>query len=129
MLWLAFDIGTTGTKAALVEDSTGHVLRSAYRGYETHTAAGGVIEQSAADWWQAVIATTRELDAHEAEAVAITGQMQDLILIDAQGEPIRPVILYSDSRAHAEAKEINMILNSERLQKTTGNSQEAGSLL
>ena len=42
--WLAFDIGTTGAKAALV-DSMGHVLRSVVREYPTHTATGGVMEQ------------------------------------------------------------------------------------
>ncbi|MCC7447046.1 MAG: hypothetical protein IT324_06500 [Anaerolineae bacterium] len=126
--WLAFDIGTTGTKAALC-DSNGRTIRSAYRSYDTRTADGGVVEQQAGDWWQAVIESTHELDASSADAIAITGQMQDLILLDAKGESARPVILYSDSRAHAEAVEVNAIIGAEQLHQLTGNSQEAGSLL
>ncbi len=126
--WLAFDIGTTGTKAALI-GADGRAIRSAYRSYDTDTAESGVVEQHAEDWWQAVIETTRELNASEAEAIAITGQMQDLILLNGQGEPTRPVILYSDTRAHQEAVEVNAQIGADRLQQLTGNSQEAGSLL
>ncbi len=127
--WLAFDIGTTGTKAALVDDA-GRVLRSASREYPTHTGAGGVVEQDAADWWNAVLHTCRELDARdEAEAIALTGQMQDAILVRADGEAMRPVILYSDTRARAEVGQVVEMLGVEQLRELTGNDQDAGSLL
>jgi xylulokinase len=82
-LWLAFDIGTTGLKAALVAPD-GEIVRSAYRTYATRTADGGVIEQNALDWWGAAVEACKELaksdDFNRAEAIALTGQMQDLIL-------------------------------------------------
>ncbi len=129
-LWLAFDIGTTRTKAALI-DENGQIIRSAYRDYPTHTAENGIVEQNAADWWQAVVETSHELadGGNEIEAIAITGQMQNLILIDSEGTPIRPVILYSDMRARGEADEITRRSGGERLQTLTGNDQGADSLL
>jgi xylulokinase len=39
---------------------------------------------------------------HTPAAVAITGQMKDLILLDADGRPTHPVVLYSDTQAHEE---------------------------
>ncbi|MBK8023848.1 MAG: hypothetical protein IPK19_21040 [Chloroflexi bacterium] len=131
MIWLALDIGTTGVKAALirVQGDALHLVRSAGHEIPTATEEGGIIEQSARDWWAAACAATRDLSPVEAEAIAITGQMQDLILLDADGEPIRPVILYSDTRAHAEADWINEQIGRERLAAITGYDQEAGGLL
>jgi xylulokinase len=131
-LWLALDIGTTGLKAALVAPD-GEIVRSAYRTYATHTADGGIIEQNAADWWTASTEACKELaksdDINRVEAIALTGQMQDLILVDAKGDPVHSVILYSDNRARTEADSIERRMGVERLRNLTGNDQDAGSLL
>jgi xylulokinase len=127
--WLAFDIGTTGAKAAVV-DSMGCVLRSVAREYPTHTAAGGVMEQDASDWWAAVCDASHALGAqNDVDAIALTGQMQDVILVNAASDPVRPVLLYSDTRAHAEAEQVNEKLGADRIRELTGNTQDAGSLL
>src|SRR5258708_19549584 len=127
-LWLAFDIGTTGAKVALV-DSQGRTVRSTSRDYETYASDNDVMEQNAEDWWAAVSAAVHELNAYEADAIALTGQMQDVILVDGQGAPVRPVILYSDSRARSEAEEINALIGVDELHEITGNVQDARSLL
>ncbi len=126
--WLVFDIGTTGTKAALL-DAGGRVLRSATRDYATHSADGGIVEQNAGDWWRAACDAAREIDASGAESIAITGQMQNVILLDQEGKALRPVILYSDSRARTEADEVSAMLGGQRLRRLTGNEQGAGGLL
>jgi xylulokinase len=131
-LWLAFDIGTTGIKVALVAPD-GEVVRSAYRTYSTHSADGGIVEQNALDWWSAAVEACKELgksdDIKRVEAIALTGQMQDLILVDESGNPLHPVILYSDSRARTEADSIVRRIGVERLRNLTGNDQDAGGLL
>jgi xylulokinase len=131
-VWLAFDIGTTGTKAALVR-SDGQIIHSAWQGYGTHSGADGVVEQNASGWLTAVIQTCRELSAHRAfaqvDGIALTGQMQDVILVDSAGEPVRPVILYSDTRARVEAEDITRRVGLKTLLRWTGNEQDAGSLL
>ena len=126
--WLAFDIGTTGTKAALLDESL-RVTASGYAGYPTHSADGGIMEQSTADWLDAATTATRELGAQSADAIVITGQMQDVILLDNTGKPTTPVILYSDTRAHEEGAIINAELGAERLTALTGNEQGASGLL
>jgi len=126
--WLAFDIGTTGTKAALL-DSDGRAIRSAYRDYPTYSGDGGVMEQDARQWWVAACEAAREVEAGAIEGIVLTGQMQDVILIDTQGEPTYPVILYSDSRAVRETGAIQAAIGADHLIALTGNAQEAGSLL
>ncbi len=131
-LWLAFDIGTSNTKAALVTPEA-EIVASASSGYDTQMLEGGVVEQNADDWWKAVIACCQELsanhDLHAVDAIAVTGQMQNTILIDASGQPVRPVILYSDTRAKDESRKIEAILGNQPLRQLTGNDQDAGSLL
>lgn len=127
-IFMAIDIGTTGTKAALIDDQL-NVLESAYADYGTHTAGGGIVEQAAADWWNAVQTAARALDGSRVEGIVLTGQMQDLILLDAAGETVRPVILYSDTRANEEAIWVNAQIGTEQLAVLTGYDQEAGSLL
>jgi len=125
--WLAIDIGTTGAKAALL-GAEGLTIRSTYRTYPTQNLNDG-IEQEATDWWAAVIDAVQALDATDAGAIALTGQMQNVILLDINGTPTHPVILYSDTRAYAEASAINTAFDADRLRALTGNTQDASSLL
>jgi xylulokinase len=132
MIWLAFDIGTTGTKAALLDEKQ-NVVVTAYASYETTRAQNGEVEQNSLDWWQAVVETTRALSTHEhfskVKSIVITGQMQNLTLLNDAGEPLRNTILYSDSRAQVEAKEIITKISVDELYNKTGNEQDSSSLL
>ncbi len=127
-IFMALDIGTTGTKAVLIDDQL-NVLESAYASYDTHSASGGIVEQQADDWWRAVQKVARAIDGSRAKGIVLTGQMQDVILLDSAGELVRPVILYSDSRAAEEAVWVNAQIGTEQLAALTGYDQEAGSLL
>ena len=121
---LVFDVGTTGTKAALMT-AEGSVLSSAYSDYETRTPQEGIVEQNAEDWWQAVLETASQLDFSQVTGIAITGQMQNVILLDEDAEVIRPVILYSDMRAQNESEFVNQTLRHADLKSLTGNEQTA----
>jgi len=127
--WLAFDVGTTGTKAALI-DEKGRIEKSASREYGTYTGDKGTMEQNATDWWQAVVDTTHELNpASDAQAIVITGQMQDMIPVDAKNNPIHRVVLYNDTRAQSEAEEVLSTIGQAVLVAITGNDQDASGLL
>lgn len=129
---VAIDIGTTGAKAALVARD-GQIVASGYAAYPTHTSEGNRVEQTPADWWQATCTALAQLWASGGEAatiaaVALSGQMQDLILVNEQGA-LGPAILYSDSRAQVEAQMITAAIGAEQLIRITGNEQGAASLL
>lgn len=131
---LALDIGTTGTKAALV-DQAGYVLASGYAGYPTYTRAGNVVEQAPEDWWQATCLALAQIwaqapagAAQAVAAVSLSGQMQDLIMLGEQGA-IGHAILYSDSRAQTEAAFVTATIGRATLERITGNEQGPASLL
>ncbi|MEN4098812.1 MAG: FGGY family carbohydrate kinase, partial [Anaerolineaceae bacterium] len=128
---VVLDIGTTGTKAALINRS-GKILAGEYAGYDLY-AQGREVEQDPADWWQATQSSLRALvkvvppEARLA-AIILSGQMQDVILVGPE-DALAPAILYSDARAQEEAAAILVKLGEEKIISTTGNLQDATSLL
>lgn len=128
-LWLVIDVGSSGVKAALMRDD-GEIVATADSPYSTFSAEGGVVEQDADDWWQAAVTACHSLgrDRAAVSAVSITGQMQDLVMLDAAGRPVRPVILYSDTRAKHEAAAVHARFDPHRLRVLTANAQGADAL-
>lgn len=102
---LALDLGTSGAKATLVAVSTGRPTATAFHPYPTRSLPGGGVEQDPDDWLRAARSVVTECAAAHPDiaALAVTGQMQDLICLDASGLPLGPALLYSDTRAQAEA--------------------------
>ena len=100
---LALDVGTSSVKAAHVVD--GRVDAVAERPLTVAHPADGRVEQHPDDWWRAAVDAVRLLGparARPVDVVAVTGQMQDLIPLDADGRAVRPALLYADTRAVAE---------------------------
>ena len=58
MYVLGIDIGTTGTKSAVI-DLQGDVKGKGYKDYLLFTFEGGIVEQNANDWWDAVVESVR----------------------------------------------------------------------
>ena len=125
---IAADIGTTGVKAALVHRS-GRIGASAYRGYPT-SGSGSTVEQDPEDWWAALAAALAEiagtLAGKRPEALVLSGQMQDLIMVGGTGRS--PAILYSDARAQAEAAEVAHLHGGRRHALEARNDQDATGL-
>jgi len=97
---VAHDLGTTGNKASLHDDS-GRLLAATTVTYPTRYAPGGVAEQDPRDWWHAVCTATRHLLAEtettpaEVAAVSFSGQMMGAVLLDAAMEPVRPAMIWA----------------------------------
>ena len=133
-LILALDIGTTGTKAALV-NREGGILATGFADYPTYYSAGNVVEQDPEAWWRATCTAVAQIwqtapktAAAQVAAVSLSGQMQDLILLGADGA-IGRAILYSDCRAQEEAAFVTQTLGQAQLERVTGNEQGPASLL
>ena len=101
---LAHDLGTTGDKAALYSLDGGLVAATTAR-YGTDYGAGGRVEQDAGDWWRATAESTRSLleqtgvRPDELACVSFSGQMMGALLLDEHGEPVRPAIIWADTRS------------------------------
>jgi xylulokinase len=121
--WVAaVDVGTSAVKAILL-DERGCVQA---RGHGEVPSAYG--EQEPEDWWAAAINALRQCgaDVKRVRLLALTGQMQSLVCVDRDG-PVRPAILYSDTRAHNHLAEARHLLGP-LWTKATGNEQDATSL-
>src|SRR5487761_1778736 len=100
-LTLGIDVGTSTTKAVLA-DPHGKVLRSAAASYEFSKPRPNWVEQRPEDWWEAVCRVIQALFEEQSEApdhiaaVGISGQGVAAVLVDRQGKPLRPAILWLD---------------------------------
>ena len=102
---LGIDLGTSGVKAVLL-GTEGNVLAEAASSYPVDTPRPGWAETDPGAWWQAVVTAVRSARARavdaEVQAVGVDGQMHGLVLADADGQPLRPAMLWADTRAMGE---------------------------
>ena len=110
MYVLGVDVGTTGTKAMVV-DHNGRIIASAYKGYPLITSGEGFVEQSAEDWWDAFVATSRQCiskieDTHNIRAVSISSQGASMVPVDENNLPLCNAMVWMDSRGNSIKDEI-----------------------
>ncbi|HEY4936204.1 MAG TPA: FGGY family carbohydrate kinase, partial [Puia sp.] len=106
--FLGFDLGSSSVKAALLEADSGKPLASAFSPVaemKIHSPLPGFAEQDPEQWWRELINATRLLHKkfpfykNEIGAIGISYQMHGLVCIDKNGQPLRPAIIWCDSRA------------------------------
>lgn len=128
---LGIDLGTSGTKTVLF-DQRGTVMASAAVEYPMDQPKNGWAEQNPADWWNAAAATIRTVlsksavNPTEVVSLGISGQMHGLVMLDEQGEVLRPSIIWCDQRTQAECDEITERVGAKRLIKITANPALTG---
>ena len=108
MYSIGYDIGSSSIKAALVRTDTGQrvaVVSEPAEEMGMLALKNGWAEQDPDLWWEHVCKATRSLLADQnIRPAAITGigisyQMHGLVLVDADGKPLRSAIIWCDSRA------------------------------
>jgi xylulokinase len=107
MALIGLDIGTTSTIGVLV-DPAGRILASESRPVTLSSPAPGWSEEDPGEWWANACAILRALAAHgqPIDAVGVTGMLPAVVLLDRDGEPVRPSIQQSDARAAQEVEEL-----------------------
>lgn len=130
-LVLGIDTSTTATKAILV-DRSGEVKGSASAEYGYDTPRPLWSEQGPEHWWVGTAASVRQVmeetgtSPGEIEAVGLTGQMHGSVLLDGDGEVVRPAILWNDQRTGPECDEMRRRVGRQRLIELTGNDALTG---
>ncbi len=95
------------------------------------TSAGGRVEQDMSRTWNDTVAALRGLAAAVPDlsarvaAVAVTGQGDGTWLIDDDGRPVAPALLWLDSRAALLVEEIRASERNEPLYRRTGSGLNA----
>lgn len=109
--YLGIDVGTSGTKTLLMNPA-GAVLATATGEHTVQSPKPGWSEQDPTQWWAATVKATRavikkaKIDGKQIRAIGFSGQMHGLVTLDADGEPVRPAIIWNDQRSAEQCEQI-----------------------
>lgn len=108
MLLVGIDLGTQTCKAVVCDASL--AVRGAHAvGYPTSYPADSAAEQDPAAWLAALAPAiggalaAAGADASDVAAIAIAGQLDGCVAVDACGAPLHPALIWQDRRAVREA--------------------------
>jgi ribulose kinase len=106
---LSLDLGTEGARVGAFTEG-GRSLGSVHNAYGTTFPRPGWAEQNPVEWWTSCVAAARQLLSTEAcraagpvVAVASSTTASTVAVVDETGVPLRPAILWMDSRASHQA--------------------------
>ncbi|MBQ5513310.1 MAG: carbohydrate kinase, partial [Bacteroidales bacterium] len=108
MYLLGFDIGSSSVKVSLINTNSGKCEASVfYPKQEMKIIAlkPGLAEQEPEEWWKnakmalAEVMTASMVPASEIKGIGISYQMHGLVAVDKNQKPLRPAIIWCDSRA------------------------------
>ncbi|HEY4633884.1 MAG TPA: FGGY family carbohydrate kinase, partial [Candidatus Limnocylindrales bacterium] len=103
------DVGSQSLKGILL-DPSGAVIAQANAAYDVEYPHPAWAQQDARDWRRAltdVIGSLRLQADVPAEAIGVLGlasQVDGLVAVDADGEPLHPAIIWLDRRAAAQTR-------------------------
>lgn len=129
--FMGIDSSTTATKALLI-DGDGSVVGVGRSTYDFSTPQPLWAEQDPGLWWTATVDAIRQVLAKtgvpgtDVQAIGLTGQMHGLVLLDTDGAPLRPAILWNDQRTAAECDQIRDLVGRDELVAISGNDALTG---
>ena len=105
---LGFDVGSSSVKASLVNADSGKCVATAFypeKEAPIMAVKAGWAEQDPNSWWEYAklslkkIMADADVKADEIKAIGISYQMHGLVCVDKNLKPLRPSIIWCDSRA------------------------------
>jgi xylulokinase len=124
---LGIDIGTSGSRAVIVDDE-GRVVGSATAEHAAFASPQTAwAEQQPDDWWRAAREAIRAsvaasgLGPSSIAAIGLSGQMHGAVLVDSDGQVVRPAIIWCDQRTEPECQWLTDTIGRSRLLALTSN--------
>ena len=108
---LAIDLGTSGSKTALVS-TRGKVLDFEFQEVPLVLLPDGGAEQDPLKWWQAILATLKRLlgkglvNPDDIVAIASSTQWAGTVAVDREGSPLMNAIIWMDMRGAKYVRDI-----------------------
>lgn len=114
-LFLGLDVGTQGTKALVLDPTSGTVLGRGSSSYDLlPNLPAGAAEQDPATWIAAVGEAARAaldgIDRARVAGVGVSGQQHGLVVLDERDAVVRPAKLWCDTSTAKEAEELSQTL-------------------
>lgn len=129
--WIGIDLGTSSCKVIAIDGSS-RLLGQTSGDYPLQTPRPGWAEQDPELWWAVTGACVRQLVVElpagtRVRAIGLCGQMHGLTALDAEGQVIRPAILWNDQRSEPHCREILTTVGGlDALLALTGNNMLPG---
>ena len=123
-MYLGIDIGTSELKALII-NTRGEIVASQHATLSVQRPHPHWAEQDPERWWQACTEVLAGLRQHSPEAwaairaIGLSGQMHGAVLLDAQGQVLRPCILWNDTRSAPQCDELRK--RSPQMMEISGN--------
>jgi xylulokinase len=128
---LGIDIGTTGTKALLIDES-GKIIARKLIEYPLAHPMPNWAEQNPLDWWNATVGCIKSIirDSRvtpgDIKGLGLSGQMHGSVFLDRNNNVLRPAILWCDQRTQGECDEITRKIGGAKLLQLTLNPALTG---
>src|SRR5436190_17599443 len=119
------DVGSQSVKALLM-DSEGTSVATAAVEYGMEHPAAGWAEQDPGEWRAGLATAVRAVlssggvASSDVEAVALASQVDGLVPVDGDLEPLRPAIIWLDRRATAQSSALCAAVGEHELTTRTG---------
>ncbi len=120
-MFLGIDIGTSGVKAVILDES-GAVVGQGTAALSVQRPQPLWSEQDPEAWWLATTAAVQAIDPamrRSVRGIGLAGQMHGATLLGEDDRPLRPAILWNDGRCDAECAELEEAVPD--LRRITGN--------
>ena len=111
-MYLGLDLGTSGLKGILISEDQA-VVGTAEQNYPVQNLSKGWSEQNPNDWLNAcekvinLLASQYSSQISDLKGIGISGHMHGATLLDDRDSVIRSCILWNDTRAYLEAKNMD----------------------
>jgi xylulokinase len=132
---MGIDVGTSGLKC-LLSGLDGRTVAQSLQEYSPETPGGGAAEQDPETWLEAAVRAVRlalaqagspaQAGSARVAAISFSGQMHSAVFLDGQCRPVRPAILWLDTRAAGIVRQLNERFGVTQLAAWTGNPVMAG---
>ncbi len=126
---IGIDIGTTGVKTILINQK-GAVVAKSIKEYPLQTPKPGWAEQNPEDWWQATVASLKEIltkiNPADIAGIGLSGQMHGSVFLDKNNRVLRPCILWCDQRTTKQCEDITAKIGAKKLIKLVANPALTG---
>ena len=105
---LGIDVGTSAVKAVLLDGPK--LIASESAALSADSARSGWSEQRPEQWWQASCCAIGQVakraggELSDVSAIGLSGQMHGAVLLGKANKPLRPCILWNDSRSVDECE-------------------------
>ena len=123
---LGIDIGTTGVKASVLDVDAGKVVAHSLKEHPLFHPKPGYAEQEGDNYWKAVVEAVHQCFkqgsfADKISGVSLSGLVGVMLPIDKDGKPVRPGMIWMDSRSEEECTDIRNTVGETTINKINGN--------